>query len=399
LIQGWLTTFAWIFVVAATQATLSNISTALISFNHPDYVIQRWHTTLFICLFIILPLIPNFFFRRIIAVFETTSGIACIVFFIIHMITLLVLGRGSDDAFVWKNLIHSAPYWTNPGIAWCIGLLSPVTALLGMDGVLHMSDEVKNVETRVPWSIISAVISNSVLQFAFVLTVLYRIGKIETVLGDTTGLPIIQVYYQATGSKAWTNVLIATLAIMMFFCLSNTLVSVSRLTWAFARDRGLPFSNFFAYIHPKLQVPINTLILICFVSLCLALINIGSSVAYNAILSLCTLGIFISYFFPILFILLKKVTGRNIEKGPFNLGRWGIPVNLYALLFITFIIIWMPWPSMQPPVTKLTMNYAGPVLIAIILLALGDWFTTGKRRFVVPEAQRTPFFFGKDKQA
>jgi hypothetical protein len=30
------------------------------------------------------------------------------------------------------------------------------------------------------------------------------------------------------------------------------------------------------------------------------------------------------------------------------------------------------------------MNYAGPITIGVILIALADWFTTGKRRFKVP---------------
>jgi choline transport protein len=111
-----------------------------------------------------------------------------------------------------------------------------------------MSDEVKDVKTRVPYSIISTIITNSIMQFAFVICLLYTIGDITTVLSDTTGLAIIQVYYQATKSKAWTVVLVAMLALMMFFCLCNILASVSRLTFAFARDRGLPFSNFFSTV-------------------------------------------------------------------------------------------------------------------------------------------------------
>jgi choline transport protein len=114
--------------------------------------------------------------------------------------------------------------------------------------LINLGDEVKNVETRVPYSIVSTVISNATLLFAFVICLLYSIGDIETVLGDTTGLPIIQVYYQATKSKAWTNVLVVMLGLMMFFCLCNTLASVSRLTWAFARSRGLPFSDFFTVV-------------------------------------------------------------------------------------------------------------------------------------------------------
>jgi choline transport protein len=91
-------------------------------------------------------------------------------------------------------------------------------------------------------------VSNAILQFAFVICLLYTLGDINTILSDTTGLAVIQVYYQATKSKAWTGVLVAMLALMMFFCLCNILASVSRLTYAFARDRGLPLSGIFSAV-------------------------------------------------------------------------------------------------------------------------------------------------------
>jgi choline transport protein len=126
-----LTTFAWIFTVSAAQAALANIVTALIRFNNDDYVPHRWHTTLIICLFILLPLLPNLFFRKLLNAFEITGGICCIVFFIINIVTLTVLSPRSSNEFVWKTLIHESPGWSNPGIAWCLGLITPVSALIG----------------------------------------------------------------------------------------------------------------------------------------------------------------------------------------------------------------------------------------------------------------------------
>ncbi|KAH7066030.1 hypothetical protein BKA63DRAFT_377743, partial [Paraphoma chrysanthemicola] len=40
LMQGWLTTFAWICSCASNPALISNIITSLASFNHPTYVAQ-----------------------------------------------------------------------------------------------------------------------------------------------------------------------------------------------------------------------------------------------------------------------------------------------------------------------------------------------------------------------
>lgn len=36
------------------------------------------------------------------------------------------------------------------------------------------------------------------------------------------------------------------------------------------------------------------------------------------------------------------------------------------------------------PVDSAAMNYTGPIVFGIVLLAVGDWFTTGKNRFQVP---------------
>src|ERR1700712_5691471 len=112
-------------------------------------------------------------------------------------------------------------------------------------------------------------------------------------------------------------------------------------------------------IHPKFNMPFNTLALICTVCFILSLIYIGSTTAYNAIISLSSLGLHISYVIPITFFVLRKVRGPPLAFGPFTLGRWGIPINLFALSYLVFVIVWMPFPVMQP-VTGETMNYAGP---------------------------------------
>jgi len=133
-------------------------------------------------------------------------------------------------------------------------------------------------------------------------------------------------------------------------------------------------------------MPFNALILISVVAFLLSLIYLGSSTAFNAITSLVALGLHISYFLPILFIMLRKIRGPPLTYGPFSLGRWGIPINLFSLLYLIFVIIWMPFPILLP-VTASNMNYASPVLILIIIGALVDWVISGHRRFKVPVAQ------------
>jgi amino acid transporter len=59
-------------------------------------------------------------------------------------------------------------------------------------------------------------------------------------------------------------------------------LSTSRQTWAFARDRGLPFSNWISHVDRKLEVPSNAVTITCLTTIALSLISIGSDVAFNA---------------------------------------------------------------------------------------------------------------------
>jgi hypothetical protein len=68
----------------------------------------------------------------------------------------------------------------------------------------------------------------------------------------------------------------------------------------------------------------------------------------------------------------------------------GIAVNIFALVWCVFMIIWLPFPTFLP-VTKDTMNYAGPVWIICCMFAIGDYFWTGKNRFKVPEQVNEDF--------
>jgi choline transport protein len=68
--------------------------------------------------------------------------------------------------------------------------------------------------------------------------------------------------------------------------------------------------------------------------------------------------------------MLRKIRGQHIKYGAFKLGRYSIAMNLVALAYLGYvIIIWMPFPTMVP-VTDSNMNYAGPILGAVIIGAL-----------------------------
>jgi choline transport protein len=95
---------------------------------------------------------------------------------------------------------------------------------------------------------VTSVFVNGGLSFAFIICLLFSLGDLDAALTTPTGYPIIEVFSQATKSNAATIVLMSLIIFSGLVALFSSLASVSRLVWAFARDRGLPFSTFFAHV-------------------------------------------------------------------------------------------------------------------------------------------------------
>ena len=109
-----------------------------------------------------------------------------------------------------------------------------------------MSEEVSNADVAVPWSMLLTTLGNGAFGWAIVIAVLFVTVDINAVLESPTGLlgfPYMQIFYQSTGSLAGATAMITIILIMTVCGTISSLATSSRLIWAFARDRGLPFSR------------------------------------------------------------------------------------------------------------------------------------------------------------
>ena len=115
-----------------------------------------------------------------------------------------------------------------------------------------MSEEVKNAGTVVPKSMVYSQYINGAFALAFTIVLLFGIGDVMTVMQTKTKYPIIEILYNATKSKGATTALMVLLICVVLFVALGVLASASRLTWAFARDNGLPFPKYFAHVSTYL---------------------------------------------------------------------------------------------------------------------------------------------------
>jgi choline transport protein len=247
-----------------------------------------------------------------------------------------------------------------------------------------MAEEVEDAAITVPRSMITTVVLNGFMGYGFLVAVLYSMGSVDAALNTPTAYPIIEIFYQATESKSGTNAMCAVLIVMAIFATVGVMASSSRLTWAFARDKGLPRSEFLARLHPKWKIPFNTVALTAVINIALSIINIGSTAAFNAILSLSVVALYGTYMAPICLMLNQRLRHpQNIAWGPFKMGRWGPAVNIASICYTTYASVFL----LFPPVAETTpenMNWSSLVCGGTALFALIAWWSGGTKRYKGP---------------
>lgn len=115
-----------------------------------------------------------------------------------------------------------------------------------------MSEEVKNASTNVARSMVFSVVINGVLAFAMLLAILFCGGDIGTEAAESASqYPFISIFAQAVGSNVGGTIMTAIIVVLQFCSAVGGLAAASRMTWSFARDRGLPGSKFLSRVRPR----------------------------------------------------------------------------------------------------------------------------------------------------
>jgi hypothetical protein len=133
----------------------------------------------------------------------------------------------------------------------------------------------------------------------------------------------------------------------IFVCCLSILAATIRLCFGMARDNQLPISGALAKVSPTLHTPVWT----CIVVAVLAAVPFIKYSGAGTIAIAATGMIYLSYFLGNLATMRARARGwprggmgGKVRTAPFRLGRWGVPVNIVALLYGGAMLINFAWP-------------------------------------------------------
>ena len=248
-----------------------------------------------------------------------------------------------------------------------------------------MTEEMKNASKEAPKAMVMSVYIGAITGFIFLISVCFCIGDISSTASSTTGVPLIQIFYDSTGSVVGTCFLSSLLVVIALVCANALLAEGSRSLFAFARDHGLPFSSLFAKVESKRQVPVYAILLTCAVQIALNSIYFGTLTGFNTVISIATEGFYLSYAMPLLARILSWLTGNaKVLSGPYTLGRYGIVMNAVGLVFLVFTSVTFNFPTLAP-VDSENMNYTSAAIGIIGLISAVTWLLSGRKSFTGPQ--------------
>ncbi|KAJ4307626.1 hypothetical protein N0V94_009669, partial [Neodidymelliopsis sp. IMI 364377] len=150
---------------------------------------------------------------------------------------------------------------------------------------------------------VGSVTVNGILGLGYAIMLLFSTGPLEVLLATPTGFPFMQIFLDATKSRAGATVMSLIITLIAIAATAAGVTSTSRTLWAFARDKATPFSTYFAYVNRRSQIPVRAVVLITILQMLLGFIYLGNSTAFNAILSMAILGLYTSYLIPIIYFM------------------------------------------------------------------------------------------------
>ncbi|KAK3070644.1 hypothetical protein LTR53_010097 [Teratosphaeriaceae sp. CCFEE 6253] len=350
---------------------------------NPSFTIEHWHTCLLCYGVLILAALVNIFGRflldklgRIMITFNLLS-------FIVVMVVILVKDQHKQNAeFVFVTFQNTTGFGNS--YTALLGILQAAFGMTGYDATAHMTEELHDARHTAPKAIIWSVWIGAVTGFAFLVAAMFCIGNLEEVVTTPTGVPLIAIFQNATGSVSGALGLTALITVIALVSLWFLMAQSSRVVFSFARDGGLPFSSIIARVHPTLHVPIYAILLVLVINIGLMSIYFGTVTGFNTVLAISTEAFYLSYIMPLIARIWQHVAGRHDIDSAYPLGRLGLPFNIIGLIYLLFAVITFNFPSVSP-VTAETMNYTSAAVGVSVLIATLTWFTTGRRHYTGPQ--------------
>src|SRR5437660_2360615 len=293
----------------------------------------------------------------------------------VHGSAVQGLNSGSTLFSVNQNFNATGfPIW----YAFLLSLLLAQYTYTGYDASAHMTEETVGADTRAPWGVLMSVVVSAIAGYALLMGLVAASPDLAAASSFVN--PVLYIL-ESRLSYVLGTALFAVIAVAQLFCGMSSITSHSRMIYAFSRDGAVPFHNVWHRLDSG-RTPRNAIILSAVCAFILAVPTVVDFVAYVAVTSIATIGLYIAYALPILL----RLRAQDFKPGPWHLVSWSKPIGVVAVIWVVFIAVLFMLPT-ATPITGISFNYTPVVVLGTFLIITAWWLISARHWFKGPVIQ------------
>ena len=397
---GWFNLLGLVAITAAVDYGAASFLNSVLALYNLDFI-RNFATTsssailhnTFILFFLILAAhsVINVFSSHLVALLNRISawwmlgGVTVIV-------GVLIFGPTSHQDFSWvfgqrfNNTGFSGHiYWF---FVLPLGFLLTMYTFTGYDASAHLSEETHDAERAAPRGLWKSIAYSAVGGWVLLLAITFAATHVAAITkGGGGAVPVIE----SALSTGLAKLVLDISTIGQLFCGMGCVAAASRMVFAFSRDGAVPGHSLWRRLN-KHRTPTWSVLLVVVLALLITVPALfgnsaGLPVAFFAVTSITTIGLYIAYILP---VFLRWRMGDDFQPGVWNLGKHYRWINLIAIVWVVLCVIIFCLPSSPGAVpwdkgfSWSDFNYAPAVTIALVLGVWIGWEAGAKRSFKGP---------------
>lgn len=376
----------WIWLIGNWTITLSvnfgfaSLISATVAMYHPSFAANNWQLLLIFYAICLIAFVICAFGNRFLPMVDTICAAWTALSILIILIALSVKAQAGRHGASYALGHYDTSFSGWGGFTFFIGLLPAAYTFSAIGMISSMAEEVSDPAVKVPRAISLCVPVGGLAGLFFILPICFTLPPLADILVAPSGQALPYIFHFVMGSPGGGLGLTFLVLGVTMFCSISITVAASRTTWAFARDDAIPLSRLWSKVSDGLGVPFWALVLVTVVQMLLGIINVGSTSAFTAFVSVGVIALAVSYAIPVGLSLWYK--RREVSQARWNCGPViGPIVNIVALSWISFETVLFSMPTVLP-VTSVSMNYASVVLCGFLAISAAWYFIYARKSIV-----------------
>ncbi len=287
--------------------------------------------------------------------------------------------------------------------AFVVAMFMSLFVIYGFDTASTLAEETRDPRRAAPKAVLYSIIGAFIIGGVFLLGTLMAIPNMHAAIKGAFGPAQI---IEANFSTPFATLYLFVVSAAIFVCCLSIMAATIRLCFGMSRDNQLPFSKRLSKVAPNLHTPVWS----CIAIAVLAAIPFIQYSGAGTVAIAATAMIYFSYFLGNIAILRARLKGWPRAHARFNLGKWGLAVNVLGLLYGGAMLVNFAWPraasdpTPNQTVAPLTLNFhigflnkipiLWTVFVVIALIGVIYYAFTGRNKefapIVTPAADDAP---------